>query len=69
MSKTLTQQQINLIKQTIAVYDNVFVSTVSDKDVFDYVNDVAQDRKISFSDAAYRSYDDFDVAKLMELDY
>ena len=69
MSKTLTQKQINLIKQTIAVYDNVFVSTVSDKAVFDYVSDVAQLRKIPFSEAAEWCYDDFDVAKLLGLDY
>jgi hypothetical protein len=69
MSKTLTQYQINLIKQTIAVYDNVFVSTISDQDVWDYVNDVARNKRISFSDAAYISYDDWDVCKLMGLDY
>lgn len=69
MSKTLTQPQINLIKQTIAVYDNVFVSTVSDKDVFDFVNDTAQARRISFSSAAEFCYDDFDVAKMLGLDY
>jgi len=69
MSKTLTQYQINLIKQTIAVYDNVFVSTISDKDVWDFVSDVAREKKISFSDAAYSSYDDWDVCKLMGLDY
>jgi hypothetical protein len=69
MSNSLTQQQINLIKQTIAVYDNVFVSTISDQDVFDFVNDVANSKRISFSDAAYESYDDFDVAKMLGLDY
>ncbi len=69
MSKTLTQYQINLIKQTIAVYDNVFVSTVSDKDVWGYVSDVAQMRKIPFSKAAEYCYDDFDVAKMLGLDY
>jgi hypothetical protein len=69
MSKTLTQYQINLIKQTIAVYDNVFVSTVSDKDVWSYVSDVSQMRKIPFSEAAEYCYDDFDVAKMLGLDY
>jgi hypothetical protein len=69
MSKTLTQHQINLIKQTIAVYDNVFVSMVSDQDVWDFVEDRAMMNKISFEDAAYGSYDDFDVAKAMGLDY
>ena len=69
MLETLTQTQINLIKQTIAVYDKVFVSTISDKDVFDFVNDVSQTRKILFSEAAEFCYDDFDVAKALELDY
>ena len=69
MSKTLTQYQINLIKQTIAVYDNVFVSTISDKDVWSYVSDVSQMRKIPFSEAAEFCYDDFDVAKMLGLDY
>ena len=69
MSKTLTQYQINLIKQTIAVYDNVFVSTISDKDVWSYVSDVSQMRKIPFSEAAEYCYDDFDVAKMLGLDY
>jgi len=69
MFKTLTQKQINLIKQTIAVYDNVFVSTVSDKEVWDYVTDVSQFRKVSFDEAAEYCYDDWDVAKLMGLDY
>ena len=69
MSKSLTQTQINLIKQTIAVYDNTFVSNVSDEDVFNFVNDVAQSKRISFSKAAEYCYDDFDVAKMLELDY
>jgi hypothetical protein len=69
MSKTLTQYQINLIKQTIAVYDNVFVSTVSDQDVWDFIEDRAMMNKLSFEDAAYSSYDDWDVCKLMGLDY
>ena len=69
MSKSLTQTQINLIKQTIAVYDNTFVSNVSDKDVFDFVKDIAQSKRISFSKAAEYCYDDFDVAKMLGLDY
>jgi len=69
MSTSLTQTQINSIKQTIAVYDNTFVSNVSDKDVFDFVNDTAKARRISFSKAAEYCYDDFDVAKMLELDY
>ena len=69
MSKTLTQQQINSIKQTIAIHDNVFVSMVSDQDVWDFVEDMATINRVSFSDAAPGCYDDFDVAKLMELDY
>ena len=69
ISTSLTQTQINLIKQTIAVYDNTFVSNVSDKDVFDFVKDVAQSKRISFSKAAEYCYDDFDVAKMLELDY
>ena len=69
MSKSLTQHQINLIKQTIAVYDNTFVSNVKDKDVFDFVNDTAQLKHISFSKAAEFCYDDFGVAKMLGLDY
>jgi hypothetical protein len=69
MSKTLTQTQINSIKQTIAVYDNVFVSMVSDQDVWDFVEDRAMMNKLSFEDTAYSSYDDWDVCKLMGLDY
>jgi len=53
----------------IAVYDNTFISNVSDKDVFDFVKDIAQSKRISFSKAAEYCYDDFDVAKMLELDY
>jgi hypothetical protein len=69
MSNSLTQQQINLIKQTIAVYDRTFVSTVSDQDVFDFVNDIVEVKGISFSEAAEYCYDDFNVAKMLGLDY
>jgi hypothetical protein len=37
--------------------------------VWSYVSDVSQMRKIPFSEAAEYCYDDFDVAKMLGLDY
>jgi hypothetical protein len=63
MFKSLTTYQINLIKQCIAVYDDRFVNTVTDQDVFDFVEDRAKDKGISFEEAAPYCYDDYGVAE------
>jgi hypothetical protein len=45
------------------VYDDRFVNTVTDQDVFDFVEDRAKDKGISFEEAAPYCYDDYGVAE------
>jgi hypothetical protein len=66
-TNTLTDRQIQLIKQGIAIEDSRLVIDITDQEVWDRVEDKmyaenAQGKTINFQTAANMCMDDYDVA-------